>query len=93
MIAKGDPLIFREVRRMKKAILGRKLGMTQIFDENGKVVPVTVVEAGPCVVLQKKTEEKEGYNAIQVGFENIREKLANKPKKDILLKQVFLLRE
>ncbi|MEL7596918.1 MAG: 50S ribosomal protein L3 [Clostridiaceae bacterium] len=66
---------------MKKAILGRKLGMTQIFDENGKVVPVTVVEAGPCVVLQKKTEEKEGYNAIQVGFENIREKLANKPKK------------
>lgn len=81
MIAKSDPLIFREVRRMKKAILGRKLGMTQIFDENGKVVPVTVVEAGPCVVLQKKTEEKEGYNAIQVGFENIREKLANKPKK------------
>lgn len=66
---------------MKKAILGRKLGMTQIFNENGKVVPVTVVEAGPCVVLQKKTEEKDGYNAIQVGFEDIREKLANKPKK------------
>lgn len=66
---------------MKKAILGRKLGMTQIFNENGRVVPVTVVEAGPCVVLQKKTEEKDGYNAIQVGFEDIREKLANKPKK------------
>jgi large subunit ribosomal protein L3 len=66
---------------MKKAILGRKLGMTQIFDENGKVVPVTVVEAGPCPVLQKKTEDKEGYNAIQVGFENIREKLVNKPRK------------
>ncbi|MCY6354721.1 50S ribosomal protein L3 [Clostridium sp. ZS2-4] len=66
---------------MKKAILGRKLGMTQIFDENGRVVPVTVVEAGPCAVLQKKTEEKDGYNAIQVGFEDIREKLANKPKK------------
>lgn len=66
---------------MKKAIIGRKLGMTQIFDENGKVIPVTVVEAGPCEVIQKKTEEKEGYNAIQVGFENIREKLANKPKK------------
>lgn len=55
--------------------------MTQIFDENGKVVPVTVVEAGPCPVLQKKTEDKEGYNAIQVGFENIREKLVNKPRK------------
>lgn len=66
---------------MKKAILGRKLGMTQIFDENGKVVPVTVVEAGPCSVIQKKTEDKEGYNAIQVGFENIREKLVNKPRK------------
>lgn len=66
---------------MKKAILGRKLGMTQIFDENGKVVPVTVVEAGPCAVMQKKTVEKEGYNAIQVGFENIREKLVNKPRK------------
>lgn len=55
--------------------------MTQIFDENGKVVPVTVVEAGPCAVMQKKTVEKEGYNAIQVGFENIREKLVNKPRK------------
>ncbi|QGU96495.1 50S ribosomal protein L3 [Clostridium bovifaecis] len=66
---------------MKKAILGRKLGMTQVFDESGKVIPVTVVEAGPCVVTQKKTEEKDGYNAIQVGFENIREKLVNKPKK------------
>lgn len=66
---------------MKKAIIGRKLGMTQIFDENGKVVPVTVIEAGPCGITQKKVEEKEGYNAIQVGFENIREKLANKPKK------------
>jgi len=53
---------------MKKGILGRKLGMTQVFDENGKLVPVTVVEAGPCVVVQKKTAEKEGYNAIQVGF-------------------------
>lgn len=69
------------MQEMKKAILGRKLGMTQIFDENGKVVPVTVVEAGPCAVIQKKTVEKDGYNAIQVGFENIREKLANKAKK------------
>ncbi|WP_373897448.1 50S ribosomal protein L3 [Haloimpatiens sp. FM7315] len=66
---------------MKKAILGRKLGMTQIFGENGVVIPVTVISAGPCVVLQKKTEEKDGYNAIQVGFEDIREKLVNKPFK------------
>lgn len=66
---------------MKKAILGKKLGMTQIFDENGKIVPVTVVEAGPCVVIQKKTAEKEGYDAIQVGFGDIREKLVNKPVK------------
>jgi large subunit ribosomal protein L3 len=66
---------------MKKAILGRKLGMTQIFDENGKVVPVTVIEAGPCVVLQKKSVENDGYEAIQVGFSDMREKLANKPLK------------
>lgn len=66
---------------MKKGILGKKLGMTQIFDENGKIIPVTVIEAGPCVVVQKKTAEKDGYDAIQVGFDDIREKLANKPKK------------
>ena len=65
---------------MKKAILGRKLGMTQIFDENGKIVPVTVIEAGPCVVTQIKTAEKDGYDAIQVGFDDIREKLVNKPR-------------
>ena len=52
---------------MKKAIIGKKLGMTQIFAENGAVVPVTVIEAGPCVVTQKKTTETDGYNAIQVG--------------------------
>jgi len=66
---------------MKKAILGRKLGMTQIFDENGKIVPVTVIEAGPCVITQKKTTENDGYDAIQVGFSDIREKLVNKPRK------------
>lgn len=66
---------------MKKAIIGKKIGMTQIFDQNGKVVPVTVVEAGPCVVVQKKTVETDGYDAIQVGFGEIREKLVNKPKK------------
>ncbi|MBU3180500.1 50S ribosomal protein L3 [Clostridium psychrophilum] len=64
---------------MKKGIMGKKLGMTQIFDENKRVVPVTVVEAGPCVVVQKKTVENDGYSAIKVGFGEIREKLVNKP--------------
>lgn len=71
---------------MEKAIIGRKLGMTQIFTDEGKVVPVTVVEAGPCTVLQKKTVEKDGYTAIQVGFEEIREKLVNKPRKGVFEK-------
>ena len=66
---------------MKKAILGKKLGMTQIFNEAGKIVPVTVIEAGSCVVLQKKTVENDGYEAIQVGFYDAREKLFNKPQK------------
>lgn len=64
-----------------KNILGRKIGMTQIFQENGSVVPVTVVEAGPMVVIQKKTVEKDGYNAIQVGFDSLKAHRANKPKK------------
>lgn len=66
---------------MKKAILGRKIGMTQIFDENGKQIPVTVLEAGPCVVVQKKTIENDGYNAIQVGFVDAKDKHTNKPMK------------
>lgn len=66
---------------MKKAILGKKLGMTQIFAEDGTMIPVTVVEAGPCSVVQKKTLEKDGYIALQIGFGNIREKLVNKPLK------------
>lgn len=66
---------------MRKAILGKKLGMTQVFTEDGLMIPVTVVEAGPCVVTQVKTEEKDGYNAVQVGFEDIRPKLVNKPLK------------
>ena len=66
---------------MKKAILGKKVGMTQIFDENGKVIHVTVVEAGPCVVSQKKTVETDGYNAVQIGFGDVRPKLVNKPMK------------
>jgi large subunit ribosomal protein L3 len=66
---------------MKKAILGTKLGMTQIFSEDGKVIPVTVVEAGPCSILQLKHVEGHGYNAVKVGFQNLREKLVNKPMK------------
>jgi large subunit ribosomal protein L3 len=62
-----------------KAILGKKIGMTQIFGENGEAVPVTVVEAGPCLVVQKKTVEKDGYSALKVGFEDIKEKRLNKP--------------
>lgn len=64
-----------------KAILGKKIGMTQVFTENGNVVPVTVVEAGPLSVVQKKTEDKDGYNAIQVGFKSEKENRVNKPKK------------
>ena len=65
---------------MKKAIIGKKVGMTQIFDEAGKVVPVTVIEAGPCVVVQKKTVEKEGYAAVQLGYEEVAEKKLSKPE-------------
>ena len=66
---------------MKKAILATKVGMTQIFNEDGTLIPVTVLQAGPCVVTQVKTEENNGYQAVQVGFGEIREKLVNKPKK------------
>ena len=65
---------------MKKAIIGKKVGMTQIFDESGKVIPVTVVEAGPCVVTQKKTNETDGYEAVQLGFEDIKESKLSKPE-------------
>ena len=65
---------------MKKAIIGKKVGMTQIFDETGKVIPVTVVEAGPCVVVQKKTIETDGYEAVQLGFEEIKESKLSKPE-------------
>ena len=66
---------------MKKGIIGKKLGMTQIFDENGKVVPVTVVEAGPCTVVQKKTVESDGYVAVQLGYGDISAKKVSKPAK------------
>ncbi len=80
---------------MKKAIIGRKIGMTQIFDEQGKVVPVTVVEAGPCVVVQKKTTENDGYEAVQLGFGDVSPKHVNKPevghfkKNDLALKKTL----
>ena len=66
---------------MKKAIIGRKVGMTQIFDEKGRVIPVTVIEAGPCVVAQVKSVETDGYNAVQLGFGNVKESKVNKPLK------------
>ena len=65
---------------MQKAIIGKKVGMTQIFDETGKVIPVTVVEAGPCVVTQKKTVETDGYASVQLGFEDVKEHKLTKPE-------------
>ena len=66
---------------MNKGLIGKKVGMTQIFDETGKVIPVTVIEAGPCVVAQVKTEETDGYTAVQLGYGDIKEKKLNKPAK------------
>ena len=66
---------------MEKSILGKKIGMTQIFAENGEMLPITVIEAGPCAVVQIKTADKEGYDAVQLGFGEIREKNVNKPRK------------
>ena len=78
---------------MKKAIIGKKVGMTQIFDESGEVIPVTVVEAGPCVVTQVKTVEKDGYDAVQLGFQDVKESKLTRPeaghlkKADVALKK------
>ncbi len=66
---------------MKKGLIGKKLGMTQLFDQNGNVVPVTVIEAGPCVVAQKKTVENDGYDAVQLGFGELKASKVNKPMK------------
>ena len=80
---------------MQKCIVGKKIGMTQLFDEKGKVIPVTVIEAGPCVVVQKKTIENDGYEAVQIGFGDKSEKNATKPMKghfakaDVALKRVL----
>ena len=71
---------------MKKAIIGKKVGMTQIFDESGKVIPVTVIEAGPCVVVQKMSVEKEGYSAVQFGYEEVTENKLSKPEQGHLKK-------
>lgn len=71
---------------MKKAILGTKLGMTQIFAEDGKVIPVTVVKAGPCTVIRSKTVETDGYDSVVVGFGDVKEKALNKPQKGIFAK-------
>ena len=71
---------------MKKAIIGKKVGMSQIFDETGKVIPVTIIEAGPCVVVQKMTEETEGYKAVQLGFEEVAEKKLSQPEQGHLKK-------
>lgn len=65
---------------MKKGLIGKKIGMTQLFDENGKVIPVTVVEAGPCTVVQKKTVENDGYAAVQVGYGDVKITRVNKPE-------------
>ena len=80
---------------MKKGLIGKKIGMTQLFDESGKVIPVTVVEAGPCTVVQKKTVENDGYEAIQVGFGDVKVQRVNKPmaghfkKADVAPKKVL----
>ena len=66
---------------MKKAILGKKIGMTQIFDENGKAIPVTAIEAGPCTVIQIKTVDNDGYQAVKLGFGEVKENKLTKPKK------------
>ena len=78
---------------MKKAIIGKKVGMTQIFDETGKVIPVTVIEAGPCVVAQVKTNETDGYNAVQLGFGDVKESKVNKPVKGHFAKSKLALKK
>jgi large subunit ribosomal protein L3 len=84
-IRRGSANAFRPITEtkgntMKKGIIGKKIGMTQVFDEKGNAIPVTVIEAGPCVVAQKKTVETDGYNAIQLGFMDIAEKKLTKPE-------------
>ncbi|HIT02080.1 MAG TPA: 50S ribosomal protein L3 [Candidatus Enterenecus merdae] len=77
---------------MEKAIIGKKVGMTQVFDETGKVIPVTVIQAGPCTVVQKKTEEKDGYTAVQLGFDEVPERKLSRPEAGHSKKSGKLLR-
>ena len=83
---RGRPITCKEENMMEKAIIGKKVGMTQIFDEAGKVVPVTVIEAGPCVVVQKKNHDKEGYASVQLGYEDQTPRRLSKPEKGHLEK-------
>ena len=78
---------------MKKGIIGRKVGMTQIFDEAGKVIPVTVLEAGPCVIAQVKSVETDGYNAVQLGFGDVKESKLNNPEKGHFTKSKLPLKK
>ena len=78
---------------MKKALIGKKIGMTQIFDETGKVIPVTVIEAGPCTVMQVKTVDQDGYQALQLGFGDVKEKHVNKPLKGHFEKSKLALKK
>lgn len=78
---------------MEKAIIGKKIGMTQIFDEKGLVVPVTVIEAGPCIIAQVKTVETDGYNAIQLGYGDVKENRINKPEKGHFTKAKLALKK
>ena len=77
---------------MEKAIIGKKVGMTQVFDEAGKVIPVTVIQAGPCTVVQKKTEEQDGYTAVQLGFDEVPERKLSRPEAGHSKKSGKLLR-
>ena len=78
---------------MEKAIIGKKIGMTQIFDEKGLVIPVTVIEAGPCIVAQVKTTETDGYNAIQLGYGDVKENRINRPEKGHFTKAKLALKK
>lgn len=78
---------------MKKAIIGKKIGMTQIFGEKGKAIPVTVIQAGPCPIIQIKTIEKDGYNAVKLGFEDIADKKLTKPQKGQFIKTKTALKK
>ncbi|MBO4344053.1 MAG: 50S ribosomal protein L3 [Clostridia bacterium] len=78
---------------MKKGIIGKKLGMTQVFDENGNIIPVTVIEAGPCIVVQKKTVENDGYSAVKLGFSDVAERKLTKPAKGQFAKANLTLKK